>query len=407
MPDPGFRRVCVRQRSRAPPERTGAGSCREHPRRTRPRQSSGVAGSAGRRIFPIAKRCCWWSPGSATICVAASCDIKPGVEIAAKETAPLVWRAGGVTRAGAHLVSHARWRARFRRHAKRRCRAASDRRIESARLQGRALSVPADGCAGWQCVARSLWRRGAGGLSLARPHDGFTRRRPTGNAGQDRSGGHADQRVSSEPRRRRISAPAAARRLIPGPPNGRIAASSCTTPSSLQSLAASMRLLSARNCAASLRRATAPRAYPAVTALKTLAADVRAMLGATREDHLRRRLERICRPPAAAMARTMCSSISIRSGRTRTSTWSASIGIRRSPIGARAPRIWMRRSAGSHSRPGLSRRPHRGRRELRLLLRQRRRPHSADPQRHQRRRLWRAVGFPRQGCAQFLGARAL
>ena len=34
-----------------------------------------------------------------------SCDIKPGVEIAAKETTPLAWRAGGVTRAGAHVVS--------------------------------------------------------------------------------------------------------------------------------------------------------------------------------------------------------------------------------------------------------------------------------------------------------------
>lgn len=33
------------------------------------------------------------------------CAIRPGVEIAAKETRPLVWRAGGVTRAGAHIVS--------------------------------------------------------------------------------------------------------------------------------------------------------------------------------------------------------------------------------------------------------------------------------------------------------------
>lgn len=33
------------------------------------------------------------------------CWIKPGVEIAAKETTPLVWRAGGVTRSGAHLIS--------------------------------------------------------------------------------------------------------------------------------------------------------------------------------------------------------------------------------------------------------------------------------------------------------------
>jgi GTA TIM-barrel-like domain/Putative phage tail protein len=33
------------------------------------------------------------------------CQIKPGVEIAAKDTTPLNWRAGGVTRAGAHVVS--------------------------------------------------------------------------------------------------------------------------------------------------------------------------------------------------------------------------------------------------------------------------------------------------------------
>ncbi len=33
------------------------------------------------------------------------CQIRPGVEIAEKETAPLTWRAGGVDRAGAHVVS--------------------------------------------------------------------------------------------------------------------------------------------------------------------------------------------------------------------------------------------------------------------------------------------------------------
>lgn len=33
------------------------------------------------------------------------CTIRPGVEIAAKETRPLIWQAGGVTRAGAHVVS--------------------------------------------------------------------------------------------------------------------------------------------------------------------------------------------------------------------------------------------------------------------------------------------------------------
>jgi hypothetical protein len=34
-----------------------------------------------------------------------NCLLKPGVEIAAKETTPISWRAGGVTRAGAHIVS--------------------------------------------------------------------------------------------------------------------------------------------------------------------------------------------------------------------------------------------------------------------------------------------------------------
>lgn len=34
-----------------------------------------------------------------------ACQIRPGVEIASKETTPFAWRAGGVTRAGAHVVS--------------------------------------------------------------------------------------------------------------------------------------------------------------------------------------------------------------------------------------------------------------------------------------------------------------
>ncbi|MGD9815056.1 MAG: glycoside hydrolase/phage tail family protein [Hyphomonadaceae bacterium] len=34
-----------------------------------------------------------------------ACAIRPGVEIADKETSPIVWRAGGVTRGGAHVVS--------------------------------------------------------------------------------------------------------------------------------------------------------------------------------------------------------------------------------------------------------------------------------------------------------------
>lgn len=33
------------------------------------------------------------------------CEIRPGVEIGEKDTSPIVWRAGGVTRSGAHVVS--------------------------------------------------------------------------------------------------------------------------------------------------------------------------------------------------------------------------------------------------------------------------------------------------------------
>lgn len=33
------------------------------------------------------------------------CEIRPGVEIASKATSPIAWRAGGVTRGGAHLIS--------------------------------------------------------------------------------------------------------------------------------------------------------------------------------------------------------------------------------------------------------------------------------------------------------------
>lgn len=40
-----------------------------------------------------------------TSLAAASCGIRPGVETAEKETAPYPWKAGGVSRAGAHLVS--------------------------------------------------------------------------------------------------------------------------------------------------------------------------------------------------------------------------------------------------------------------------------------------------------------
>ncbi len=35
----------------------------------------------------------------------AACEIRPGVEVADKDTTPVAWRAGGVTRSGAHLVS--------------------------------------------------------------------------------------------------------------------------------------------------------------------------------------------------------------------------------------------------------------------------------------------------------------
>jgi hypothetical protein len=72
------------------------------------------------------------------------------------------------------------------RHAGRPRGAAGHRRAEAARTEGDALSVRADGRAGRQYAARPVWRRGPGGLSVARPDHLPSRRRAPGLARQDR-----------------------------------------------------------------------------------------------------------------------------------------------------------------------------------------------------------------------------
>src|SRR5215207_10451527 len=97
-----------------------------------------------------------------------------------------------------------------------------------------------------------------------------------------------------------------------------------------------------------------------------------------------------------AMAAPRCASRSIRCGRTRRSTRSASISTRRSPTGetAQTTPTWPRRAALMTRLPA---RPRRRRGGLRLVLRERGRSAGADTYADCRRRLCEALGVPRQG----------
>ena len=58
-------------------------------------------------ILPACKAVSVFASWFGTDLRAGVCEVRPGVEISAKETAPLEWRAGGVDRSGAHIVSQA------------------------------------------------------------------------------------------------------------------------------------------------------------------------------------------------------------------------------------------------------------------------------------------------------------
>ena len=102
-------------------------------------------------------------------------------------------------------------------------------------------------------------------------------------------------------------------------------------------------------------------------------------------------------------ARAKCAFRSIRCGRRRRSTRSASTITRRSPTGATAPTHLDRALTDIDLRSRLSRRQSARRRGLRLVLRRRRRARCADAH-ADHRRARQAVGVPRQGSLELVGA---
>ena len=189
------------------------------------------------------------------------CVIRPGVETATKNTYPETWSVDGVSRADAHVVSASDGRPAYGGTPSDASVVAAIAGSESARVCRDVLPVPVHGYSGRQHAHRSLHRRErAGRLSLARTHHLRSRAGRCRFAGQDVRGRDAGGRVL----RRH---------------HGAGGAWCCTTRSSAPMRAAWMRSSSARNCAGSTRVRDGATSYPAVAALKTLAADVRAILG--------------------------------------------------------------------------------------------------------------------------------
>ncbi len=144
-------------------------------------------------------------------------------------------------------------------------------------------------------------------------------------------------------------------------------------------------------------------AFPFVEALCALAADVRTVLGAGDGDHLRRRLERIFRPPAGRRQRRRLfpprSAVGARGDRRRRHRQLHAAGglARRRLFGRRRRRVF---GAVRRGRPA---RRHRFRRRLRLVLCQRSRPTGAHQNADRRRRPRQALGVPLQGHRRVVG----
>ena len=122
--------------------------------------------------------------------------------------------------------------------------------------------------------------------------------------------------------------------------------------------------------------------------------------------HLRRRLDRIRRACGRSGGATRCAFRSMRCGRRRRSTWSASTTTRRSPTGATAPTISTARWRSSIYDRDYLHGNLRARRSLRLVLRRRRRARRADAH-ADHRRARQAVGVPRQGSLELVVEPAL
>ena len=196
---------------------------------------------------------------------AGHCAMQPGVEKRDKSTNGATWSVAGVDARRRACRVAGRGRPAFGGTPSDDSVRASDRRAEGARAEDHALSVRDDGHSGRQRAARSVERRGvAAGLSVARPH-------------HLRSGAGAAGLAAT-------ALAAAATQvddfLLPARRAGIIAAWSCIMPH----LAASAGGVDAFLIGSELRgadaRALGAGVYPAVDALVTLAADVKAIVGA-------------------------------------------------------------------------------------------------------------------------------
>ena len=161
---------------------------------------------------------------------AGECQIRPGVDADDKVTAPLTWSVAGLSRGAAHLISLHERPLRLRRHAVRRQHRLRHPGPARARPRRHADAVPVHGRSGRQRAARSLRRRRAVGLSLARPYHrsrpppaspALPTRRPDAATQIEAFVGTAAPVRLRHRRRERSS--------IPAPPSGATAASSCTT----------------------------------------------------------------------------------------------------------------------------------------------------------------------------------
>ena len=302
-------------------------------------------------------------------------DRSPASTTPTRTTAPLDLARRRPARAPAPTSSATRdGRAGLRRHAVRPDRRRRHPGSQGARPRRHADAVHPHGRAGRQRAARSLRRRGAAGLSLARPHHVSIRRPASPARPTRRRRPRRRSRRSSARRRRATFASPATSVVYSGPAEWSLpphdpapGASRARRP------AASTRSSSASELRGLTQVRVGASTYPFVAALVALAADVKAVLGAGDQGHLRRRLVGILRPSAGRRHAATSTSISIRCGRRPTSTPSASTSTGRSPTGATG-RDHLDCVAGCalDLRSRLSARQHARRRGLRLVLRQRR-----------------------------------
>ena len=226
----------------------------------------------------------------------------------------------------------------------------------------------------------------AAGLSLARPHHLRSGARTARIAGRDRRRGDAGRRLLRQRRADRWNY----RRMVLHYADLAVAAGGVDA------------FLIGSELRALTRVRSASGVYPAVEALATSPPTSRRSSARQRSSPTPPTGPNTA-PHVVDAGRTRCAFRSIRCGRRRRSTPSASTITRRSPTGATAATISTARSPPSIYDRGLSRRQSARRRGLRLVLRRRRRARRADAHADHRRPR-QALGVPRQGSVELVVA---